>query len=205
MGAAWPSRAPRSVPAGRDRHPELADADDAQQPQRGSTRASTVNSSCFTATSLPDDNRYIRDLAHDLGDDHSDVVRRLDPARRLGVERAELLQLAILLFGQELDAHGSGHPERAVLRLVLLAFVERFVVIADAPAARRAFRCTIVEKKFAGLLVVADDVRLAAGSFHFIERAELAGRGFEPCRHSCPIDTRVAAHIPLEARFQRFE
>jgi hypothetical protein len=92
MGAAWPSRAPRSVPAGRDRHPELADADDAQQPQRGSTRASTVNSSCFTATSLPDDNRYIRDLAHDLGDDHVPYrpwARRLFDERKDGAHSRE--------------------------------------------------------------------------------------------------------------------
>src|SRR5678815_3620463 len=63
-----------------------------------------------------------------------ELRRCLDPARRLGVELAQLLQRSVLFLGQQIDAHGGRHVDRASRRLVLFPGCKRFLVVADAPA-----------------------------------------------------------------------
>src|SRR5690606_3318913 len=56
------------------------------------------------------------------------VLRRLDPAGRFRVKLPEGLQLPVLFFGQQLDAHGLGHLHRAALGRVLLPPLPRGAV-----------------------------------------------------------------------------
>ena len=70
---------------------------------------------------------------------------RRDPARRLGVELAELLQLRGTVPRQQLDAHLRRHLERVALGLVLLARVERLAVEAQAAATGRALGGAVAE------------------------------------------------------------
>jgi hypothetical protein len=57
----------------------------------------------------------------------------------------------------------------------------------------------------ARLLVVADDIGLAAGLFHPVQRRQLVGPGLEPGLHLGPVQTLVPRHVLLEARPQRFQ
>src|SRR5690606_41747975 len=91
--------------------------------------------------------------------------RRVDPARGPRVELAQRLQLPVLHFAQEFDTHGGGHAGGTVLRLVLLAGLERFGVIADAAPAGGALGRAVAEDE-AAILVPADEVGLPASGFH---------------------------------------
>src|SRR4051812_33016035 len=59
----------------------------------------------------------------------SDVGRRFDPTGRLGVERADRLQLSILVLRQKLDAHRDRQADRALCRLVFLPRLQRLAVV----------------------------------------------------------------------------
>src|SRR5690606_39518621 len=96
------------------------------------------------------------------------------------VEFAELLQVPVLLLGEQLYAHRGGHVDRAAGRLVLFPRLQRLAVITEAAAARRAFRGAVAEDVLARSRVLPDDVRLAPGSLHFVQRPELLRPGFEP-------------------------
>src|SRR5579871_6340372 len=50
-------------------------------------------------------------VAEDGAAQPGDFFRRLQPALRLRVKAAQLLQLAILLFVQRLNAHARGHVQ----------------------------------------------------------------------------------------------
>src|SRR5580658_1424228 len=50
----------------------------------------------------------------------SDSRRRIHPARRFRIELSKFLELSILFFGQELDAHGGGNVHRVVSWFIFL-------------------------------------------------------------------------------------
>jgi hypothetical protein len=52
---------------------------------------------------------------------------------------------------------------------------------------------------------MAHDIRFATGDFHFMERPEFVGIGLQTLLNLVPADTLVAAHVFLEAGFQRDE
>src|ERR671914_490539 len=70
----------------------------------------------------------------------SDISRCLHPTRRLRIEIAQRLQLSILRFREDLNPHGGCHICRAVLRLVFLSCLQRFLVVTHTTAAFGAFR-----------------------------------------------------------------
>ena len=92
--------------------------------------------------------------------------RRLEPARRLRVEGPELLELAVALLVEHLDAHRRRQLEGTRPRLVLLARPERLAVVADAAPPLRALLRAVAEHELAALRVLGDDVGLAARSLH---------------------------------------
>src|SRR5262249_34215102 len=120
-------------------------------------------------------------------------------------ELTQLLQVEVLLFGEQFDAEIGGHIRRAVLGLELLARVERLAVVAEAPAAPGAFRRAIEEHVLARLLALADDIGLATGLLHLMQRPKLVGPGLEPRLHLGPGEALVPRHVLLEARSQRRE
>src|SRR5579859_2496790 len=67
----------------------------------------------------------------------SDRGRCLDPAGGLGVKVAEFLQLAILFFRKKLNPDGGRQVESAAFRLMFLAGVQGFTVIAKAAPSLR--------------------------------------------------------------------
>src|SRR5689334_1814620 len=78
-------------------------------------------------------------VAEEGAAEFADVRRRLDPARGFQVELAELLEGSVLLFGQELDSHRSGHVDGVVFRAGLFPRVLPFTVKGSAAAAGGAF------------------------------------------------------------------
>lgn len=130
---------------------------------------------------------------------------RVDPAGGLQVEVAELLQGAVLRFGQQVDAHGGGHFDGAVVGLVLFSGGSGFAVVAGASAAGGAFWGAVAEREVAGLGVVADDVGFAACGFHGLQGFEGGGVGFELGGHVGPIDADMPGHVLIEAGFQGLE
>ena len=131
-----------------------------------------------------------------------DLGWRVDPAGGLQVELAKLLQGAVLRFGQQVDAHGGGHFDGAVVGLVLFSGGSGFAVIAGASAAGGAFWGAVAEGELAGLGVMADDVGFAACGFHGLQGFEGGGVGFEPGGHVGPIDADMPGHVFLETGFQ---
>src|SRR5690606_20448232 len=61
----------------------------------------------------------------------------------------------------------------------------------------------IVEEIRSGLLVATDDVGLAAGSFHFPDRAQLLRVGFQPFAYLLPFEAGMPTHVLLETSLQR--
>src|SRR5690606_32405742 len=117
-----------------------------------------------------------------------DIGGRCDPARSRRVELAQRLQLAVLVFRQDFDAHLGGHAEGARLRLVLLARGQRFVVVANAPAAFRALGRAVDEDEAAGLGAAPDDVGLAARAFHLVQRSKLGLVALDPLLDLGPVN-----------------
>lgn len=141
-------------------------------------------------------------IAEDGAAKLADFQRSFQPARAFGVEFAQLLKLQVLLLGQNIDLHLGRQIHDAAFRFVFLPAIERFAVVAEAGAALGALRGTVDKKAFAGLLVMAHDVRLAAGAFHFMKGPELARIAFQPDAHGSPIQARVAAGIFRKAGSQ---
>ena len=52
---------------------------------------------------------------------------------------------------------------------------------------------------------MTNDIRFTAGSFHFIQRPELRGMGFELCQNFNPFQTMTAIHVFVKTGFQRSE
>ena len=97
----------------------------------------------------------------------SDMGRGFDPARGFGVEFAEFLQVAVLVFGEKFDADGGGQIDGAVFGFVFFSGVEGFAVVAEASAVFWAFWGTIREYIFACILITAHNIRFTTGPFHF--------------------------------------
>src|SRR5688572_28961386 len=151
----------------------------AAEPSRGIIRLSAV---------VIDEDRSVAMVAEDRAAESSDVPRGPHPARRLRIDRSQGLESPVLRFGQELRAHGGGHTDRAVLRLVLLSRCQRFGVVTNAPPALRALRGTVTEDVLAGLLVLTDDVGLAPRLLHLVERRELLPIRLQSRLHFPPRD-----------------
>jgi hypothetical protein len=58
---------------------------------------------------------------------------------------------------------------------------------------------------FAGFFIMTDNIRFAAGSFHFIERPEFVRIGLQPRLYSGPFKAFVADFVVLEASSQYAE
>src|SRR5262249_52035478 len=102
----------------------------------------------------------------------------LEPTGGLLVEGAERLQGVVLGLGQQFDPHGGGQVEGGVDGFVLPARLQAGAVVAEAPAAGGGLGGAVVEEALAGLAVRPDDdVRLAAGPFHLVQRPEFVRRG----------------------------
>jgi len=99
----------------------------------------------------------------------SDVRRRLHPTRCLLIKVSQFLQLEILFFGQKLNAHGRGHIRGRGFRSMFFPRLPPFPVVANTDAAFGSFHGTIKEDVFARLFILTNDIRFAAGAFHFIE------------------------------------
>jgi hypothetical protein len=132
----------------------------------------------------------------------ADFGGSLDPAGSFCVELAELLELAILVFGEELGAHGGGCVDGVVFGLGLFSGSPGGAVVAETAAVFGAFGGAIVKNKFAGGLVLGDDVGFAAGVFQFMQRAEFVGAGFELFFDGRPCESLVAVRVFFEAGFQ---
>src|SRR5688572_1282203 len=137
---------------------------------------------------VTDEDRSVAMVAVDRPAESSDVPRGPHPARRLRIDRSQGLESPVLLFSQELRAHGGGHADRAVLRLVLFPRCQRFGVVTNAPPALRALRGTVTEDVLAGLLVLTDDVGLAPRLLHLVERRELLPIRLQSRLHFPPRD-----------------
>ena len=128
----------------------------------------------------------------------ADVLGRLDPARSLRIESAEFLKRPVLRFGQQLDAHVGSHLDGTGLRPVLLARHPRLLVVADAPAARRALGGAIAERDASGALVASDHVGFAPGFLHRAKRFQRPRPVLKTRLDVGPGNALVAAHVPLE-------
>src|SRR5690606_11791720 len=127
---------------------------------------------------------FVAAVGEDRAAELANLGRRLDPARRRGVELTELLQLPILRLRQNLDAHVRRHIDRVTpFGLGCLPRLPRFAVIAQASAAGRALRRAVEKDDLAGLLVLADDIRLAAAALHLAKRPQLGWALFQSCLH----------------------
>src|SRR5256885_13895762 len=73
----------------------------------------------------------------------SDLSRRLYPTRSFRIELSQFLKLEIFFFRQKLDVHGGRHANRAILRLMLLSRLQRFIVVTKTYATVRRLRRTI--------------------------------------------------------------
>ena len=49
---------------------------------------------------------------------------------------------------------------------------------------------------------MTNNIRFTAGSFHFIERPQFFGIGFQLCLHFSPFKTFMAVHVFLKTGFQ---
>ena len=99
----------------------------------------------------------------------SDVWRRLDPARSLLIKLSQVLQLAVLIFRQNLDPHTPRQINSAFFWFVFLPRFKRGPVIACAGAALGSFSRTIKENIFSRCLVITDHVGFASSALHFMK------------------------------------
>lgn len=131
----------------------------------------------------------------------ADVVRRGDPAGGLEVEGTQLLQCAVLRFGQQRDADLGRPLQRAVCGLGLLARIQCRAVKAAAAPAGRALGGAVA--KDIGLALLRDDVRLAARVLHGLQRLP-RGRWLlaQPGRDRRPVQATVPVHVLRKARLQ---
>jgi hypothetical protein len=112
-----------------------------------------------------------------------------------------LLELAILVFGEELGAHGGGCVDGVVFGLGLFSGSPGGAVVAEAAAVFGAFGGAIVKDVGAGGLVLGDDVGFAAGGFEFVQGAEFVGSGEELLFDGRPGEGLVAVGVFFEAGF----
>src|SRR5690606_21717395 len=104
-------------------------------------------------------------VAEDRAAEVPDLRRCEQPAGRLRIELAQLLETPVLGFIQEHGTHGLGQLDRARFRPVLLPRFQRLAVVADAPAPRRTLGGAVEEEVLAGGWVPAGDIGFAAAPF----------------------------------------
>jgi methyltransferase (TIGR00027 family) len=121
-------------------------------------------------TVVVDEDRVVPAIAEDRTAEVSDGGGGFQPARGLGVEVAELLQLSILFFRQQLDADRRGHVDGVVRGPVFLPRVLRLAVVTNASAPFRSLCRTVAKNVLASFFIAADDIRFTARSLHFTER-----------------------------------
>lgn len=131
--------------------------------------------------------------------------RGLNPTGGLEVELPECLQVAVLVLGEEVDAHGVGEVDGGVFRAVLLAGFQAGTVVTEAVAAFGGLGGAVEEGEFTGLGVVGDDVGFTAGGFHFVKGPEFLGVGDQPFSHVGPRDVLVSGEVFLKAGLESEE
>src|SRR5215468_62261 len=86
-----------------------------------------------------------------------DFGRCFHPARRFRIELSKFLQVPILFFSQQLDAHGSCHTHGGVFWLMFFPRLQRFTVVTNTSTAFRTFCGTIIKNVLACFLIMAND------------------------------------------------
>ena len=148
----------------------------------------------------------IASIAEEGAAERPDVGRCPDPARGLGVEVAELLQISVLLFGEKVDAHRGSHFDRAVRWLVLFPCLERFTVVTGASASRRTFCGTVAEDELA-VVFSTNDIRFTARGFHSWSDRSASGLPSSLARtlaHAIPLCRRMFFSKRVSSAWSRF-
>lgn len=154
-------------------------------------------------TVVTDEDAIVTAIPINRAAEFPDILRRLQPARRLRVELAQLLQREIFLLRQHLHAHVRRRIQDAVFGFVFLARIQRRAVVAKTDTALGTLRGTIHEDELARLFILTDHIRFAAGAFHFRERPQLFRPDLQPRLHLGPQQTMVAAQVLFKPGFQR--
>jgi hypothetical protein len=131
----------------------------------------------------------------------SDVGRGLYPAGRFLVKGAQLLQRPVFFFFQQRNAHGSSHVQGILGRGMFFSGLLCFPVVTHASAAFGAFCRAIVEEVLARLRILADYIRFAAATFHFLQRPQFFGSCLQPGLYIRPFDSPMAVRVFFEAGF----
>ena len=100
-------------------------------PERAAKRSATI---VGVGAVMPDEDATVAAIAIEGPAELSDLGRRLDPARSFRIELAQFLEREIFFFGQKLDAHGCGHTDGAILRLIFFSRRQRFIVVTKTHA-----------------------------------------------------------------------
>ncbi len=125
-----------------------------------------------------------------------------DPRGGFCVDGFELLEFAVLGFGEDAGADGGGCVDGVVFGFGFLARLPGGAVVTEAAAVFGAFGGAVEEGVFAGGFIVGDDVGFAAGAFHFGERPEFVGSGGESGFDLRPFKILVTMKIFVEAGFE---
>src|SRR6478736_782834 len=75
---------------------------------------------------VPDEDPTVAAITIESAVEFSDVSGRCNPARRLRIELAQLLQREILFLGQKLDTYRRGHIHDAVFGFMFFPGIQRF-------------------------------------------------------------------------------
>jgi len=143
-----------------------------------------------------EEDRVVAAVAEEGAAEFSDFRRGENPAGGFGVEWFELLEGAILGFGEQLDVQGGGEVQGGILGLVFLAGGERFLVVAEAAPAGGAFGGAIDKEEFGGRRGgEVKDIGLAAGGFHGVEGAEFFGMGGQAGGDGIPFQVGMAVGV----------
>ena len=144
-----------------------SDPERATEPSRGIVGVRAV---------VEHEDRVVAPVAEDGAAELPDLGGRPQPTRRLKIELAKALQLRYCSSVSSSMPMAAAMSTALSLGLELFPRLQRLAVVAKAPTALGAFRRAVEKDDFARLFVVADDVRLAAGSFHLAERpADFSG------------------------------
>lgn len=141
-------------------------------------------------------------IAEESASELADFGRSFDPGGGFEVEFAELLELVVLVLGEEFHGHFGGELDRAVFWFVFFTGVECGAVVAEAGAALGTFGGAIEKGVFAGCRIVRDHIWFAAGAFHFADGPEFCRVCFEAIFHGTPIEPFMPLHVALEPGFQ---
>ena len=109
----------------------LLDSEQATEPASGIIRFGAV---------VIRENRVVATITKKCAAEFSDTRRRFHPARSFRIDIFTLLQLSILLFGQNLNAHRSCQIKRVAVWFNILHGVQRYAVVAKPSAVCRTLR-----------------------------------------------------------------